>query len=83
VHGYQLLGTVRDFQNATLLCLSDAYIYWPLFDYLQCAGKCEFSKLYFLPQFVFILLGTFVHTPSLVLPCILSREQQPDTLADT
>ena len=41
------------------------------------AGECEFSKLYFLPQFVCILLSTFVHILSLARPCISSRQQQP------
>jgi hypothetical protein len=30
----------------------------------------EFSRLYFLPQLVFILLCTFVQIPSLARPCI-------------
>jgi hypothetical protein len=47
------------------------------------AGECEFSKLYFLPQLVFILPCSFVQIPSSARPCISSREQQPGNLADT
>jgi hypothetical protein len=45
--------------------------------------ECEFSKLYFLPQLVFILPSTFVQILSLVRPCVSSREQQPGNLADS
>ena len=41
------------------------------------AVECKFSKLYFLPQFVCILLSTFVQILSLARPCISSRQQQP------
>jgi hypothetical protein len=37
--------------------------------------ECEFSKMYFLPQLVFILLSIFVHIPSLARPCISSGKQ--------
>jgi hypothetical protein len=51
-----------------------------LFLVICTAGEYEFSKLYFLPPLVFILLSTFVHIPSLARPCISYREQQPATL---
>ena len=41
------------------------------------AGECGFSKLYLLPQLVFILLSTFVQVLSLARPCISSHQQQP------
>ena len=41
------------------------------------AVECEFSKLYFLPQLVFILLSTFVKILNLVWPSISSHQQQP------
>jgi hypothetical protein len=46
-----------------------------LFLIFWTAVEFEFSKLYFLPQLVFILLSNFVKMLNLALPCILSRGQ--------